>query len=186
MLLGEIRSWRPQDAPEGVSGVELPERGLRALLIPRAHAGDLRRDPDLDGHGVLFLTGPGPAPDPDADTRPQAFLGATSDLLSQLAHWDSAPPLSWEAAVVVPVRAPRIARFHQELIKLTQFHCHRWAAGAGLYQILSPEPTCPSLVPAAIERDLKAQRSAIQTLLVALRHPVLGTRPGDGSGRARA
>lgn len=182
MMLGEIRPWRPENAPAEVSGVELPDRHLRALHIPRALTGALVPETGLDGYGVYFLTAPTRGP----GGKPRAFLGATPNLREQLKQLDHSPPLPWRAAVAIPLQAPRIPRFHKELTKLVQFHCHRWAARAGTYELASPEPGCPSLVPAVIERDLKAQRSAIQTLLVSLRHPVLGTRHQGGVRRAQA
>jgi hypothetical protein len=182
MMLGEIRPWRPQGTPEGVTGVELPARDLRALHIPRANIHELGPDTGLDGYGVYFLTAPTRGP----GLKPRAFLGAAPHLLQQLEQMDRSPPVPWRAAVAIPVQPPRVPRFHKELTKLVQFHCHRWAAQAGMYEIASTEPACPSLVPAVIERDLKAQRSAIQTLLVALRHPVLGNRADGNAHRAMA
>mgnify|MGYP006288018227 CR=1 FL=1 len=172
MMLGEIRAHRPEGAPEGVRLVELADRSLRAIRIPRADlaaSGDL---PDLAGAGVFFLVGPAPA----AGDRPRAFLGGTQDLAGQLTHHGRAAPFPWEAAVAVPLRPPKIPRFHKELIKLVQFHCHRRAVEVRSHEVISPEPTAPSLVPAFVERDLAASRTAIETLLFALGHPLLGVQ----------
>lgn len=182
MMLGEIRPWRPQGAPEGASGLELPERDLRALHIPRAGARDMGAVAGLEGPALYFLTAPTRGP----GARPRAYLGSVRNPAEQLTQMDRSPPLPWRAVTVIPVPAPRIPRFHKELTKLMLFHCHRWAARAGMYEIISTEPACPSLVPAVIERDLKSQRSAIQTLLVALRHPVLGNRADGNAHRAMA
>ncbi len=78
--------------------------------------------------------------------------------------------------MAVPLEPPRVPRFHKELTKLVQFHCHRRAVEVRHHEVISPEPTAPSLVPAFVDRDLGTSRAAIQTLLFALGHPVLGSQ----------
>ncbi|MFA9461783.1 hypothetical protein [Thiohalorhabdus methylotrophus] len=174
MMLGEIRTHHPEGAPEEVALVELTGRPFKALCIPRKALEPANALPELSDGGVYFLLGPGHRP----EDKPRVFIGSASDLAHQLLHWNERQsPFPWHRAVAFPLAAPRVPRFHKELNKLVQLHCHRGAVRAQNHEVINQEPTCPSLVPAFIERDIKASRTAIQTLLFALGHPVLGTRP---------
>ncbi|MFP4560736.1 MAG: hypothetical protein ACLFRB_08470 [Thiohalorhabdus sp.] len=171
MMLGEIRSHHPEGTPDGVHMVEIAERPLRAFRLPRGALGDAPL-PELAAGGVYFLLGPRGRP----GGRPRVYIGSGRDLGQRLALQEDQPPFPWEWAVAVPLAVPRVPRFHKELTKLVQLHCHRSALRARHHEVVSPEPTSPSLVPAFVERDVAASRTAIQTLLFALGHPVLGTR----------
>ncbi|HKJ88310.1 MAG TPA: hypothetical protein VKA48_07365 [Gammaproteobacteria bacterium] len=172
MMLGEIRSHSPEGAPEGFRVAEITGRSQRALRIPRQALEDGVPLPELSGGGVFFLFGPGA----ETEERPRVYIGSAQDLAQQLAHQAHQAPFAWQWAVAVPLAVPRVPRFHKELIKLVQLHCHRSAIRARHHAVVNHEPTCPSLVPAFIEREIKGSRAAIQTLLFALGHPVLGTR----------
>ena len=172
MMLGEIQTGRPDGAPEGVSEVAITDRPLRALRIPRENASEAADLEDLQGFGIFFLVGPGAR----RGERPRVFIGGHSYLGRELTRLLDFPPFPWTAAVAVPLSPPKVARFHKELTKLMQFHCHRYAVRANHHQVVNPPPACPSLVPAFVDSDLKASRTGVQTLLFALGHPVLGTR----------
>ncbi|MEF8792142.1 hypothetical protein [Thiohalorhabdus sp.] len=170
MMLGEIRTWQPEGAPEGVRMLEIAQQPLRALHIPRTQLPEVTGLADLAGFGVLFLIEPAAAP----GHRPRVFIGGTKDLTGQLTDYGERAPLAWETAVAIPIARPRVPRFHKELTKLVQFHCHRRAVQVSNHEVVGHAPACPSLVPAFLDRDLGASRAAIQTLLFALGHPVLG------------
>jgi len=172
MMLGEIRAWRPDGAPEGVQVLEIPERPLRALRIPRADLPAVESLEELSGFGVLFLIEPSRTP----GSRPRALIGGTKQVAGQLRFHCAAPPLEWDTAIAIPIAAPKVPRFHKELTKLVQFHCHRRAVQVRNHQVVNHAPACPSLVPAFLDRDLEASRTAIQTLLFAMGHPVLGSQ----------
>lgn len=170
MMLGEIRTWQPEGAPEGVRMLEIARQPLRALHIPRADLPDVAELEALAGFGVFFLIEPAGEP----GRRPRVFIGGSKDLAGQLSAYDGRAPLAWQTAVAIPIGQPRVPRFHKELTKLVQYHCHRRAVQVSNHEVVNHAPTCPSLVPAFLDRDLGASRAAIQTLLFALGHPVLG------------
>jgi hypothetical protein len=172
MMLGEIRAWRPAGAPAGVQVLEIADQPLRALCIPRADLAAVQDLEALAGFGVFFLIEPARSP----GARPRVLIGGSKDLAGQLRFYDQAPPLGWQTAVAIPIAAPRVPRFHKELTKLVQFHCHRRAVQVHNHDVVNHAPACPSLVPAFLDRDLGASRTAIQTLLFALGHPVLGSQ----------
>jgi len=169
-MLGEIRSWRPETGPSGARLMEIQGRPLQAIYLPRDGLEDAGGLAELAGGGVYFLVGPGTAP----GDRPRVFIGGNQDLQSTLLRQRTSAPFAWEAVVAVPLKPPRVARFHKELTKLVQFHCHRQAVRVQSHQVVNPAPAPPSLVPAFVDRDLKLSQTAIQTLLYALGHPVLG------------
>lgn len=172
MMLGEIRAWRPEGAPEGIQILEIGDQPLRALHIPYADLPAVADLPELAGYGVLFLIEPARGP----EERPRVLIGGTQRLADQLRHYHTSPPLAWRTAVAIPLDRPKVPRFHKELTKLVQFHCHRRAVQVRNHEVVNPAPACPSLVPAFLDRDLNASRTAIQTLLFALGHPVLGSQ----------
>jgi len=172
MLLGEIRTWRPEGAPDAIQVLEIANQPLRALYIPRAELTAAEQLEELAGFGVYFLLEPATSTEP----RPRVFIGGNRQLGRKLAEHRDWPPLAWQTAIAIPLNPPRVPRFHKELTKLVQFHCHRRASQVCNHVVVNEEPACPSLVPAFIDRDLGASRSAIQTLLSALGHPVLGSR----------
>lgn len=172
MMLGEIRTWRPEGAPQGVQALEIANQPLRALHIPRGDLPAVEAMAELAGFGVFFLIEPAGGP----DRRPRVLIGGTKQVATHLRHYHASPPLAWETAVVIPIAAPKVPRFHKELTKLVQFHCHRRAVHVRNHDVVNHAPACPSLVPAFLDRDLGASRTAIQTLLFALGHPVLGSQ----------
>jgi hypothetical protein len=172
MMLGEIRSWRPEKGPSTARLMEIQGRPLQAVYLPRGALEGTGELAELAGAGVYFLVGPGPAP----NDRPRVFIGGTQNLHGALLDHRAGTPFAWEAAVAIPLKPPRVPRFHKELTKLVQFHCHRQAVRVQNHDVVNPAPAPPSLVPAFVDRDLKVSQTAIQTLLYALGHPVLGGR----------
>jgi hypothetical protein len=172
MMLGEIRTWRPEGAPDGVEMLEIAQQPLRALHIPIETLPAAEALDELAGFGVFFLLEPAGGP----GQRPRVYIGGTEHLAEQLAYHRQRPRLAWRTAVVIPLAPPKVPRFSRELTKLMQFHCHRRATQVRNHVVVNEEPACPSLVPAFLDRDLGASRTAIQTLLFALGHPVLGSQ----------
>lgn len=172
MMLGEIQAHQPEGAPEGVSEVALANRPLRALRIPRETLGEAHGLSTLSGFGLFFLVGSAAY----EGGRPRAYIGAHRQPAWELSRHLRHPPFPWTAAVVVPVGVPKVPRYHKELTKLIQFHCHRHAVRVNHHEVVNAEPTCPSRVPNFLDRDLKTSRTGIQTLLFALGHPILGTQ----------
>lgn len=172
MMLGEIRTWRPEGAPDGVQLLEIADQPLQAWYIPRPDLPAVESLEALSGFGVFFLIESAHTP----GSRPRVLIGGTKHLSTQLRFYQNAAPLAWETAVAIPISAPKVPRFHKELTKLVQFHCHRRATQVRNHEVVNHAPACPSLVPAFLDRDLSASRTAIQTLLFALGHPVLGTQ----------
>jgi hypothetical protein len=150
--------------------MEIQGRPLQAIYLPRDGLEAAGEITEVAGGGVYFLVGPGTVP----GGRPRVFIGGTQDLHAAFLQQRTSAPFAWEAAVAVPLLPPRVPRFHKELTKLVQFHCHRQAVQAQSHQVINPAPAPPSLVPAFVDRDLKLSQTAIQTLLSALGHPVLG------------
>lgn len=170
MILGRIRSRTPEGAPAGVRQVTIDGQSLTGFWVPADEAPAAQDLTDLAESGIYFLL----APPSVKDGPPRAYLASTSALADQLVTAVEDPPLPWQGAAAFPIPAPRPARFHSELTKLVQFHCHRRARAAGHHELVTPEPAAPSRVPAFIDRDLKVTRTAMQTLLSAMGHPVLG------------
>jgi len=170
MMLGEIRTWQPEGAPEGVRSLEIAQQPLRALSIPRFDLSAITHFADLAGYGVFFLIEPAGSP----GDRPRVLIGGAKNLAGQLSAYAEQAPLAWDTAVAIPIARPKVPRFHKELTKLVQFHCHQLAVQVSNHEVVGHAPACPSLVPAFLDRDLGASRAAIQTLLFALGHPVLG------------
>jgi len=171
MMLGEIHSWHPPDAPTGVQAMAIDGHPLQAVRLPRAVVENGAELAELAGAGVYFLIAAGAQP------RPRVFIGGTSALQAALRArlQDASEP--WETAVVIALQPPRVPRFQKELTKLVQYHCHRQAIRTPTYDVVNAAPVPPSLVPAFVDRDLKLSQTAIQTLLYALGHPILGERP---------
>ena len=169
-MLGEIRSWQPDHGPAGVRLMEIHGRPLCAIYLPRTALEAASTVPEVGGSGVFFLLGPGTP----TGERPRVFIGSSQDLPGGLLAHGGTEPFSWEVAVAIPLSPPKVARFHKELIKLLQFHCHRQAVRARTHQVGNPAPSPPSLVPAFVDSDMRISQTAIQTLLFALGHPVLG------------
>lgn len=170
MILGQIRSRQPDGASAGIRQVTIGGQMLTGFWIPAAETPAAEDLAELTGWGIYFLLAP-----PSAEgAAPRAYLASASALGDQLAAAAADPPLPWEGAAAFPIPEPRAARFHRELTKLVQFHCHRLAQTNGQHQLVTPEPAAPTRVPAFIDRDLKRTRAAVQTLLSAMGHPVLG------------
>lgn len=170
MILGQIHSHKPEGASVGTRQLTIDGQGLAGFWVPVDETATARNLAELAGSGIYFLLAP-----PAAEgTAPRAYLASASALGDQLAAVAENPPLPWKGAAAFPIPAPSAARFHRELTKLVQFHCHRRARTEGRHELVTPEPTAPTRVPAFIDRDLKVTRTAVQTLLSAMGHPVLG------------
>lgn len=170
-----IQIFLPDGNPGGVKFVEVTNRTVQAILIPRSLLSTVKNRPEVQNVALYFLFG-----DNDEGTRTEAYIGEAEVGYDRLKQHNVGKDF-WDVAVLVVTNNSQ-NQFTKSDVKFLEHLAFTEAMVAGRYAINQTIPTNP-FIPEWRREDLFDIFETISLLLGTLGYPLFESYRGNQEDR---
>ncbi|WP_427137636.1 GIY-YIG nuclease family protein [Psychrobacillus psychrodurans] len=169
-----IQIFLPDGNPGGVKFVEVTNRTVQAILIPRSLLKDIKERPEVQNVALYFLFG-----DNEEVSRTEVYIGEAEVGYERLKQHNVGKDF-WDVAVLV-VTNNNQNQFTKADVKFLEHLAYTVAEEAGRYAINQTIPTNP-FIPEWRKEDLLDVFETITLLLGTLGYPLFESYRGKSNG----